>query len=68
MEQHIFSIPNISCGHCVAAIKNELVEMEGILAVEGDPAAKQVTVKWEPPMSAETIRTVLKEINYPADS
>ena len=30
MEKNIFNIPNISCGHCVAAIKDELNEMEGV--------------------------------------
>ena len=38
MEKHVFTIPNISCGHCVMAIKNELVEIKGIATVEGNPA------------------------------
>ncbi|MDP7078137.1 MAG: heavy-metal-associated domain-containing protein, partial [Desulfobacterales bacterium] len=43
MENQKFSIPNISCGHCVMTIKNELSALEGVKAVEGDPAIKQIT-------------------------
>ena len=43
MEKQNFTIPNISCGHCVMAIKNELDDMEGIKSVEGDPENKTVT-------------------------
>jgi len=66
MEKQMFSIPNISCGHCVMSIKNELNEIEGINAVEGDPANKTITVEWETPATLEEIRTILKNINYPA--
>ena len=66
MEKQNFTIPNISCGHCVMAIKNELDDMEGIKSVEGDPANKTVTVEWEAPASTDGIRSKLEEINYPA--
>jgi copper chaperone CopZ len=66
MAKETFSIPNISCGHCVNAIKNELSEMEGIKSVEGSPEAKTVDVEWEDPASLDQIKETLKEINYPA--
>ena len=66
MEKQTFSIPNISCGHCVMSIKNELNEIEGIKAVEGDPASKTITVEWEAPAALEDIKAALKDINYPA--
>ena len=66
METKDFSIPNISCGHCVMAIKNELSEMEGVSKVDGDPEKKAVTVDFDAPATLETIRETLKEINYPA--
>ena len=40
MEKETFSIPNISCGHCVMTIKNKLTAMEGVKAVEGNPEKK----------------------------
>jgi len=66
MEKQTFSIPNISCGHCVMTIKNELSELEGVKAVEGDPEMKQITVEWEVPTTQEKIQSTLEEINYPA--
>ena len=42
MEKKTFSIPNISCGHCVMSIKNELGELEGVKSVEGNPESKSI--------------------------
>ncbi len=66
MERETLKIPNISCGHCVQAIKEELGEMDGVESVEGVPDDKTVTVQWESPATLETIKNKLKEINYPA--
>ena len=66
MEKQTFSIPNISCGHCVMSIKNELSELEGIKTVEGDPESKTINVECDTPATLEDIRTMLKNINYPA--
>ncbi|MBW1692698.1 MAG: heavy-metal-associated domain-containing protein [Deltaproteobacteria bacterium] len=66
MESETFSIPNISCGHCVASIKNELSELSGVKTVEGNPEDKQVAVEWESPATLDKIKETLKEINYPA--
>jgi copper chaperone CopZ len=66
MEKHVFTIPAISCGHCVMAIKNELTEMDGIVSVDGNPSEKQITVEWNSPLTIEKIKDILKNINYPA--
>ncbi len=66
MEKQIFSIPNISCGHCVQAIKDELSEMDGVNIVDGDPGKKEIQVQYEEPATLETIKALLQEINYPA--
>ncbi|MBN2401035.1 MAG: heavy-metal-associated domain-containing protein [Spirochaetes bacterium] len=66
METKKFSIPNISCRHCVMTIKNELSEINGITNVEGDPDSKTITVKWDSPATLDAIKEKLKQINYPA--
>jgi copper chaperone CopZ len=66
MEKETFSIPNISCGHCVMSIKNELAELDGVKTVDGSPEAKTIDVAWESPATLEKIKDTLKEINYPA--
>ncbi len=66
METKSFSIPNISCGHCVMTIKNELGEIDGVSSVEGDSEKKEITVAWNAPATLDKIKSTLKEINYPA--
>ena len=66
MTKETLSIPNISCGHCVISIKNELNELDGIKIVEGDPENKSITVEFESPVTLDQIKETLKEINYPA--
>jgi copper ion binding protein len=66
MEKKTFSIPNISCGHCVMAINNELSELDGVSSVEGNPESKSIDVAWDAPITEDKIKDTLKEINYPA--
>jgi copper chaperone len=66
MEKNKLNIPNITCGHCVMAVKNELLEMDGVSSVEGNPETKDVEVTWDAPATLETIKAKLQEINYPA--
>ena len=66
METKTLSVPNISCGHCVMAIKKELREVAGVTKVEGDPAGKSITLEWDAPATLEKIKETLREINYPA--
>ncbi len=65
MEKETFNIPNISCGHCVMAVKNELNELAGVVNVEGDPQTKNVTVAYKEPATTARIKAKLQEINYP---
>jgi copper chaperone len=66
MAKETLSIPNISCGHCVNSIKNELNELDGVKTVDGDPETKNITIDFESPATLVQIKETLKEINYPA--
>lgn len=66
LEKNTLTVPNISCGHCVNAIKSELSDMEGIKSVDGNPKDKTITIEWDAPATLETIKNKLIEINYPA--
>lgn len=66
METKKFSVPNITCGHCVMTIQRELGEIDGVKKVEGDPTAKEIDVEWDAPATLEKIKSTLEEINYPA--
>ena len=61
-----YSIPNISCMHCVHTIKTEVSDLAGVKEVVADAAGKQATITFEPPATEEQIKALLAEINYPA--
>jgi copper ion binding protein len=65
METRTFTVPNISCGHCVHTIESELGELKGVQEVKADQQTKKVTVKWDDPANWGEIEKVLTEINYP---
>jgi copper chaperone len=65
MSSKTFTVPGISCGHCVMTIKNEVGELAGVNSVDASAETKQVTVEWGEPATWEQIRDLLVEINYP---
>ena len=66
MEKQTFTIPKISCGHCVASIQNELNEVDGVTQISGDPQTKTITVEWQTPATDAEIEERLADIGYPA--
>ena len=68
MTKVTYSIPNISCGHCVHTIKMEVSELAGVIEVEANAGNKQATIVFEPPATEEQIQRLLTEINYPVAS
>ena len=60
-----YSIPNISCNHCVHTITMELNDMDGVSNVAADMEGKQATVTFDPPATEEGIKKLLTEINDP---
>jgi len=65
--EKVFTVHNISCGHCINSIKNELSELDNVHKVDGNAEKKQITVEWSSPLTEEEIRNILKTINYPAE-
>ncbi len=66
MKTITYTIPNISCNHCVHTIKTELSDLAGVQAVDADVAAKQATITFDAPATEAKIKETLAEINYPA--
>jgi copper chaperone len=66
MKTVTYTIPNISCNHCVHTIKTELTELEGVQTVDADMVTKKTTIVFDEPASEEKIKNYLAEINYPA--
>lgn len=60
-----YSVPNISCGHCVHTIQSEVIELEGVKEVRASNETKKVVITFEAPATEEKIKALMAEINYP---
>ena len=65
MKTVTYTIPNISCGHCVHTIKAEVGELAGVQSVQASTETKQATVTFDAPATEEEIKALLASINYP---
>ncbi len=66
MESKTYSIPNISCMHCVNKIQKAITALEGVDFAEADVTSKQLEVEFEAPACDEQIRATLIAIGFPA--
>ncbi len=64
MKTVTYTIPNISCMHCVHTIKTEVSELDGVKTVDANAQTKQTTITFDSPATEEKIVELLKEINY----
>lgn len=67
MTSITYTIPGISCNHCVHTIKSELSDLAGVKTVEADATSKKATITFEPPATEDEIINLLKVINYPPE-
>ena len=66
MEEVTLTAPDISCGHCIAAIRNALSKLAGVQFLDGDPQAKQVTIRYDLSVVQMTaIEKAMEEEGYP---
>jgi len=65
MNTITYTVPNISCGHCVHTIKTELGGLAGVARVDAEADTKKVTVQFDSPADDSKIKSLLAEINYP---
>jgi copper chaperone CopZ len=67
MQTVTYTVPNISCNHCVHTIKTEIGDMPGVKSVEAWSDSKKVTISFDSPATEEDIIALLTEINYPPE-
>ena len=65
MKTVTYSIPNISCGHCVHTIQSEVRELTGVVSVMADQTKQVATITFDAPATEEQIKKLLAEIDYP---
>jgi copper ion binding protein len=61
---HVFTVPEMSCQHCVNAIKQEVGALEGVQGVEVVLDTYTVTVAHEPQVSSAAIVAAINEAGY----
>ena len=65
MSTVTYSIPNISCSHCVHTIQTELADLPGVKSVQANEATQKVEITFDAPANEAQIKALLAEINYP---
>jgi copper chaperone len=60
-----YTVPGMSCGHCRAAVTEELNQVEGVVGVDVDLSTKRVTVTGEDIDDAR-VRAAIDEAGYTA--
>ena len=59
-----YIVEGMSCGHCEAAVRDEVETVEGVEAVEVDLAAQQVVVRGR--FADSQVRAAIDEAGYQA--
>jgi copper ion binding protein len=60
-----YSIPNISCNHCIHTIQSEVGELAGVKSVQANVETRQAVIIFDTPATEELIKRLLAEIDYP---
>lgn len=62
-----YQVSGMTCGHCVAAVKEELGGLDGVTAVEIElvpDGASPVVVTTDQPLDEEKVRAAVDEAGY----
>ena len=62
-ETHTYSVPGVSCEHCVRAITDEVAPLDGVATVAVDLGSRRVTVTGENLHDAD-LRAAIEEAGY----
>ena len=67
MTSTTYTVSGMTCGHCVAAVKEEISQLPGVDVVEVDlvpGGASAVTVTSDAPLSEDAVRNAVDEAGY----
>jgi len=64
MEKQV-QVPDVSCEHCVRAIRTELSTIAGVGRVDVDVPARRLSVAFEAPATWDALAAALTDIGYP---
>ena len=59
-----FTVPSMSCQHCVNAITNEVKRVDGVQNIKIDLGSKRVSVQTDERVPTEAVIEAIKEAGY----
>lgn len=65
IQELSYTVAGMSCGHCKAAVTEEVEQVAGVDAVEVDLDSKRVVVRGEE-VSDDAVRAAIREAGYEA--
>ena len=65
MTSKTYSVPSISCNHCVHTIQMEVGDLEGVESVKASAETKSVEIIFNEKTTESAIKALMAEINYP---
>lgn len=67
MGQVRYDVPDMDCPSCVAKLKGHLGRVDGVVAVDGSPISRTLSVAWDPEHLDEgTVRAEVARLGYAA--
>lgn len=64
MSTVTIKVTGMSCGHCAAAVRQELGALAGVTGVEVDITAGTVTISSAAPLPVEAIDAAIRQAGY----
>jgi copper chaperone len=64
ISRSAYTVDGMSCGHCVAAVNEELTKLDGVLHVAIDLGSGRVTIESNRAMDAGDVAAAVDEAGY----
>ena len=64
MTEATYTVEGMTCGHCVASVKEEVGGLAGVQAVDVDLATGAVKVSSAAPLSRDAVEAAVAEAGY----
>jgi copper chaperone len=63
-----YTVDGMTCGHCVAAVTEELSKLDGVSHVDVDLRSGRVTVESDGPLADDDVAAAVDEAGYTISS
>jgi copper chaperone CopZ len=61
---HSFTVEGMTCGHCVAAVREELEQLPGVTSVQVELETGAVVLDGTEPLTTEVLAAAVDEAGY----